>query len=724
MLWVRMVRAAAIVLLSVMALLVLLLWWVDFGFLKPQIERQIKTLTGRDFYIEGDLTLRVLPDFILNLEQVRLGNAQWGADTDMLAVDKAYVKVNLFSLLTGPIVVERLELENLNLLAQVGADDQVNWAFAGAESAEPAESDTTNSTDGTAATDTTPAAGFSIPVVIQWAEVNGIKLTYRQPDAQDQVFYLDALSARGQDGNTMVLEGQARYQDYTVALDATLAQHRIDVDLAVGDVGMTSVIEFPADGVEFDVRLESLATLGALLALPDHTLPDENLVVKGSVGMATNGIAVRQVQATLPGVQLSASGTRDNASGLIELVVEANGDRLNRLRPGLPELPFSLHSEVAIDQTLLDVRSYQVTVGDSDVQGSARIDAGTALQVDAQATAKRINLTPFFPLPEPKPTQDAAPITQADAAVAEEAKADGSPASPYVFQEQPLPLALLQNLNLQIKADVEHLLLHDSDIKQVRLKASAARGTMQLSNQFDGYLGGHFENEVRIIATDKQAQVSIDTKVRGLRIIALSGANVPEDQIPVTDMNVRLKSSGATPRALASSLNGDVVVTQGEGKVSNELVQRFSGDILAQLFTLVNPFAEQEEFTNWQCSLFALKFDSGYGQIEGFLLQSDQLMVVGGGSIDLNHESLNVEFNTKPRTGVGVSADMFVTPFVKLGGTLAKPSVGLNRKGVLLSGGAAFLTGGMSFLYTGILDRATASADRCGEAKAAINALP
>ncbi|TNC84083.1 MAG: hypothetical protein CSH49_19850 [Alcanivorax sp.] len=713
MLWVRMVRAAAIALLSVMALLVLLLWWVDFGFLKPQIERQIKTLTGRDFYIEGDLTLRVLPDFILNLEQVRLGNAQWGADTDMLAADKAYVKVNLFSLLTGPIVVERLELENLNLLAQVGADDQVNWAFAGAESA---ESDST---------DTTPAAGFSIPVVIQWAEVDGIKLTYRQPDAQDQVFYLDALSARGQDGNTTVLEGQARYQDYTVALDATLAQHRIDVDLAVGDVGMTSVIEFPADGVDFDVHLESLATLGALLALPDHTLPDENLVVKGSVGVATNGIAVRQVQATLPGVQLSASGTRDNAAGLIELVVEANGDRLNRLRPGLPELPFSLHSEVAIDQTLLDVRSYQVKVGDSDVQGSARIDAGPALQVDAQATAKRINLTPFFPLPEPKPTQDAAVVQEEmGEEMVEEEKADGSPASPYVFQEQPLPLDLLQNLNLQIKADVEQLLLHDSDIKQVRLKASADRGTLQLSNQFDGYLGGHFENEVRIIATDKQAQVSIDTKVRGLRIIALSGANVPEDQIPVTDMNVRLKSSGATPRALASSLNGDVVVTQGEGKVSNELVQRFSGDILAQLFTLVNPFAEQEEFTNWQCSLFALKFDSGYGQIEGFLLQSDQLMVVGGGSIDLNHESLNVEFNTKPRTGVGVSADMFVTPFVKLGGTLAKPSVGLNSKGVLLSGGAAFLTGGMSFLYTGILDRATASADRCGEAKAAINALP
>jgi hypothetical protein len=30
-------------------------------------------------------------------------------------------------------------------------------------------------------------------------------------------------------------------------------------------------------------------------------------------------------------------------------------------------------------------------------------------------------------------------------------------------------------------------------------------------------------------------------------------------------------------------------------------------------------------------------------------------MIVGGGDIDLNTEKLNIEFNTKPRKGVGVS---------------------------------------------------------------------
>ena len=91
-------------------------------------------------------------------------------------------------------------------------------------------------------------------------------------------------------------------------------------------------------------------------------------------------------------------------------------------------------------------------------------------------------------------------------------------------------------------------------------------------------------------------------------------------------------------------------------------------------------------------------------------------MIVGGGDIDLKTEKLNIEFNTKPRKGVGISADMFVTPFVKLKGTLASPSVGLNKKGTLLAGGAAVATGGLSLLLKGVFDRATAEGDQCEKA--------
>ena len=53
--------------------------------------------------------------------------------------------------------------------------------------------------------------------------------------------------------------------------------------------------------------------------------------------------------------------------------------------------------------------------------------------------------------------------------------------------------------------------------------------------------------------------------------------------------------------------------------------------------------------------------------------------------------------------------------------SLASPGVGLNKKGVLLSGGAAIMTGGLSFLYQGLGDRAS-SGDLCAKTLAEVDA--
>jgi hypothetical protein len=93
---------------------------------------------------------------------------------------------------------------------------------------------------------------------------------------------------------------------------------------------------------------------------------------------------------------------------------------------------------------------------------------------------------------------------------------------------------------------------------------------------------------------------------------------------------------------------------------------------------------------------------------------------VGDGNIDLNTEALNIEFNTKPRKGVGVSADMFVTPFVKLKGTLSSPTVGLDQKGALLAVG----TGGLSVLAQAAADRIAGEKDNCAKVLAEVGDHP
>jgi hypothetical protein len=155
--------------------------------------------------------------------------------------------------------------------------------------------------------------------------------------------------------------------------------------------------------------------------------------------------------------------------------------------------------------------------------------------------------------------------------------------------------------------------------------------------------------------------------------------------------------------------------------VGNSALGFFAADIISELFSALNPFAKSEPYSLWECTVVALNIVDGKSTIEPMLAQSETLTIVGSGTIDLNDEKLDISFNTKPRRGVGVSADMFLTPFIRLGGTMSAPRIALDKSGVLISGGAAVLTGGISFFVKGAADRASGASDRCAAALAIAN---
>ncbi|MEE2732539.1 MAG: AsmA family protein [Pseudomonadota bacterium] len=639
MMAVRILKIIAATLLSVCVLLVLALWLVDFGFLKPKVESTVSDLTGREFRIDGELSLHLLPMPTLVIEKVSLSNAEWASEPVMLQADKAYVRMGLLSWRDYPIVINRIELQQVALVVEAGPNQQVNWSFPFMQSDTRAEESKPKS------------GGLSIPVVVRSADIQDVRITYRQPQSQDQVIVLESIAAtvdkgsddsddNDDDSNTTRLQGKLQFQDWPMQLSAAISEHRIKAELRVEKVDLNTQIDFPEQGFDIDLAINSLAELGALLELE-----------------------------------------------------------------GLPDAAAKFNGKLNLGEKQIEIPSFQVTLGDSDLAGAVQIELTDPPRIEAQTKSTLLDLTSFLP---------------ADNGAEAPGSAESTSTKRYVFDDTPLPMGLLRALNLKLDVDIDRLLLRNTELKQFQLSADARKGKLSIKNRFSGYLSGSFASSVNLDASADEAKVNVDSKVRDVRLAVLSGAGVPKEDVPITNLNILVESSGATARELAANLEGGVALNQGAGKVNNDLIQRFSGDILSQLFTALNPFMNKQEFTRWECSMFALRFTSGFGEIKGFLLQSDQLTVVGGGDIDLNSEALNIEFNTKPRTGVGVSADMFVTPFVKLGGTLAQPSVGLNRKGVLLSGGAAVLTGGMSFLYTGIMDRATASADHCDEARAVI----
>ena len=94
-----------------------------------------------------------------------------------------------------------------------------------------------------------------------------------------------------------------------------------------------------------------------------------------------------------------------------------------------------------------------------------------------------------------------------------------------------------------------------------------------------------------------------------------------------------------------------------------------------------------------------------------------QLSMFSLGTIDLRTEKLDINFNTKPRTGIGLSAGVLINPLTKVGGTLASPSIELDPKGTMVSGSVAVATGGLSLLAKSFTDRFLSSKDPCGDAR-------
>ncbi|MDH3940911.1 MAG: hypothetical protein OET46_07975, partial [Xanthomonadales bacterium] len=99
------------------------------------------------------------------------------------------------------------------------------------------------------------------------------------------------------------------------------------------------------------------------------------------------------------------------------------------------------------------------------------------------------------------------------------------------------------------------------------------------------------------------------------------------------------------------------------------------------------------------------------------IVQTRELTILSEGTVDMNTEKIDLSFNTKPRTGIGLSTGMIINPLIKVGGKLAAPAVEIDPAGTLKSGGLAVATIGISLLAKSLSDRFLSSPDPCGDAR-------
>jgi AsmA protein len=103
---------------------------------------QIRTATGRNVDISGDVSMTLWPVLGVSADGLEVGNADWAEKGPMLQASDASIGIDLAALLTGEIRITNIEATSPTIRLQSLADGRANWQFTDSEGAASIETTT------------------------------------------------------------------------------------------------------------------------------------------------------------------------------------------------------------------------------------------------------------------------------------------------------------------------------------------------------------------------------------------------------------------------------------------------------------------------------------------------------------------------------------------------------------------------------------------------------
>ncbi|MGW8271625.1 MAG: hypothetical protein ACWGNS_14325, partial [Burkholderiales bacterium] len=142
----------------------------------------------------------------------------------------------------------------------------------------------------------------------------------------------------------------------------------------------------------------------------------------------------------------------------------------------------------------------------------------------------------------------------------------------------------------------------------------------------------------------------------------------------------------------------------GPGRLRNRALD--AGADVTQLLNSLNPARGRDPYTEMKCAVLRFPVRNGIATISnGIALETNKVRLLGGGTVNLRNETLELAFRPEAASGLGVGAGNLAR-YAKVEGTLANPRIGIDMAGAASTAavaGAAIATGGLTLLAGGLL---------------------
>ena len=634
---------------------------------KERIVEAVRRATGRELTLAGPIRLGWSFTPVLEAEDVSFANMAGGTRPAMATAARMEARLRLWPLLSHEVELAQVTLVRPDILIETDAAGRGNWQF-----------DRPSTAAASAPSPETP--GVRARAVVDSLRIENGRLTWHD----------------GATGRTIVAD----------VPQATL-------DGGGGPLRLVAAAELAGTSVTLDAQLGTIAQLSAPGAWPVTVvarLGDAALDLKGTADPTARTLTGR-VEASVPdlarlGAVLQAPGwlplhdihlaaSLPAAGGMPQDVsLQLGAADLGRLMPGasLGKLsltwpagqparlqadgmfagdPWHVSSGLVPAGAGAALRGLGVSSAVGDLAGDVAVSVSPRPAVRGTLVSTRINLDAIRAAPQP--------------AVATPGPPQPAPvASSRVFSDIPLPWAALRRGDADLQLTIATLHAAGADYRDVTVHVVLQDGVLRVDPASLQAPEGRIVFSASADARQAPPPVAVTVRSAAFAIDPLIQAlGLPGGSAGTAELDLVLHAAGATPHALASSLDGHVGIALVDGEVSNAALSAALGDVLrsagARLDTAgrspVRCLAVRADAQSGQVTLAALKLDTS------------RLSLDGGGAVNLADETVALRLRPLLRLGgAGVSAPL------RLDGTLRHPAVALDalgsagRVGVVIGG--------------------------------------
>lgn len=474
--------------------------------------------------------------------------------------------------------------------------------------------------------------------------------------------------------------------DFNFSNDYTRAK----IDLELGwPIGSSKNVQFNADLAGDDIRklipqtdaFEVAAAafqLNAVGKLQGKRLDIDHLNAKvGSLTAFAKGSLNDQSEGEAAPLTLSISAP--DISKIVHLH--------NRV---LPPMALEFKGGFKGDAERFTLSDLSAALGDSRLDGEIDVSLqGPRPDIKLVATSKYIDIKPF--LKKKKAGEEPAATGKKD----------------RLIPDIPIPLKKLAAADLDIQLEIDELVYATDSLKNLNVQLGLQSGELDVRQFSYDAPRGKLNARLSIIP-DKihgaNVKLDLDTEDFAFNFSGLPDAEL--DEVPAFDIVLHVSGNGSGLREVAGKLNGSLYVGSKGGSTKDVNLGLLDAYLLDKIFSSLMPKSNRIREANFSCIAAIADISDGLVQTDPALaFNSERIVMVAKGTLDLKTEALNINFNATPTNVLKISATEVFQPYLAITGTLATPVVGLAPGKAVLAGGAAIATMGTSVLAKGLLDR-------------------